>query len=378
MENKVLIVSVSAGAGHVRAAAALERAFAVGGYPGSVRTVDLLDYMSVVYRGFYLRAYYSIISRLPSYWRFLYKQWDRKPSGGLQRHAVLIFDRLSAKRFLRLLDEEKFTHVICTHFLPAEITAWLRRKGRLAAPAGVVITDYDAHRIWINDGTDRYFIATDALRDQLERKGVPLDRVTATGIPIDPVFVEPMDKAVARAELGLDAALPTVLVAAGAGTGGAKETIDALVGTRRPMQILAVTRHDAALKQSLEAMSLPAGVRLAAYGFIDFMHKLMAAADVIVTKPGGMSTTESLACGLPMILSVPIPGQEEMNSAYLVEHGAAVVAGTADAARDAVVGLLDEPARLDRMRQAALAIARPRAAFDILDAMLGPRDAAGH
>ena len=369
MQYNLLIASASAGAGHVRAASALKRAFEAAGHAGSAEAVDVLDHMTPWFRTSYLRSYYSVISRAPSYWRHLYERWDRTPAQGLQRRAIWLWDRLNAGRFIRLIREQQFTHIVCTHFLPAELAAWMRRTGRIEAPVGVIVTDYDAHRIWINEGTDRYFVASGELRELLVSKGAPAGRVVATGIPIDPVFSEPMARAAARAELGLDPELPAVLVVAGAGAGDMERTV-AAVAACGPLQILAVTRHDEKLRQALEQLPLPSGVRLVAYGFVDFMHKLMAAADLIVTKPGGMSTTECLARGLPMILTIPIPGQEEKNSAFLVGSGAALPAGTPEDVRTVVGDLLGDRSRLDRMKQAARAAARPRAAFDIIDGIL--------
>ena len=370
MAYKLLIASASAGAGHVRAASALKRAFDRAGHDGSAYTVDVLEYTRAVFRKLYLRSYFSVISALPWYWRYLYNRWDKKAVNGLERRMMGALDRLSAGRFIDLVRREQPSHIACTHFLPAEILAWMRRTGKLDAPVGVVVTDYDAHRIWLNEGTDHYFVASDYLRGLFVSKGAPPDRVTTSGIPIDHVFADPIGRAEARAELGLDPDLPTVLtLGGGGGMGGVKKTVRTLAQCGE-LQILAVAGHNQKLKRELDRVDLDASARLVTFGFIDDIEKLMAASDLIVTKPGGMSSTECLAVGLPMVLTVPIPGQEEKNSAFLVGRGAALPASSQRELRRVVSSLLSEPERLDRMRQAARKAARPRAAFDIIDAVL--------
>jgi len=370
MAHKLLIASASAGAGHARAAAALKRAFELAHHDGSAQCVDVLQYMTPMFRGLYLKSYFSVISALPWYWRWLYNRWNRKPIGGFERRAICALDRMNASRFIDLVRREQPTHIVCTHFLPAEILAWMRRTDRLDVPLGVVVTDYDAHRIWINPGTDHYFVASDYLRGLFIGKGAPPERVTTFGIPIDPIFAGPADKAAAREELGLDADLPTVMIiGGGSGIGAVTKTVAALAACG-PTQILAVAGHNEKLKRTLDAVTLNGSARLVAYGFVDYIDKLMTAADLIVTKPGGMSSTECLAVGLPMVLTLPIPGQEEMNSAFLVGRGAALPASKPRDVRKVVASLLAEPKQLERMRKAALKAARPRAAFDIIDATL--------
>ena len=370
MAYKLLIASASAGAGHARAASAVKRAFDLSDHEGSAQTVDTLQYTSAAFRQLYLRSYFSVISALPWYWRYLYQRWDKKSVGGLERRTMCMLDRMNAGKFIRLVRDEQPTHIVCTHFLPAEILAWMRRTGKLDVPVGVVVTDYDAHRMWLNKGTDQYFVASDYLRGLFISKGAPPDQVATSGIPIDAVFSEPIDRAKVRADLGLDPGLRTVLmIGGGKGKVGMQKAVAALAECGE-IQILAVAGHNKRLKQKLDALTLPAPVKLVTHGFVDYIEKLMAAADLIITKPGGMSTSECLAVGLPMVLTGAIPGQEEKNSAFLVGCGAALPANNPAELRRVAAELLANPDRLARMKQAALNAARPRAAFDIVEAVL--------
>jgi processive 1,2-diacylglycerol beta-glucosyltransferase len=369
-DPKLLLAATSAGAGHARAAEALERAFELGGHAGATETVDVLEHMNRFFGTLYVRCYYWIIQKTPWLWRYLYDSWNRKQVEGWQRRVVAIIGRWHARRFFRFLERERPTHLLCTHFLPGELAAWMRRTGRLDAPVAVIITDYDAHGMWLNPGTDHYFVATDDVRDLVLGQGVPPDAVSVSGIPIDPVFADPPDRDTARAELGLDPDRSTLLVTGGGGgMGGVRRTVEALARLGH-VQLLAVAGHNEKLKHELDAFTPPPPATLVTYGFVDYMVKLMAASDLMVAKPGGLSSTECLAMGLPMVLTAPIPGQEEKNAAFLVEHGAAVRTDDPDEMGQIVGELLADPARLEQMRQAARKLARPRAAFDIIDKVM--------
>lgn len=370
MAERLLIASFSAGAGHVRAAEALKHAFEQPGRDGVAETVDTLQYLPRLARGPGLRAYYALVDRLPFAWRLIYDRANRRPADGPARRLNCLAERVLGRRFLREIRDDPPSHIVCTHFAPAEPLAWMRRTGRLDAPLAVTITDYDDHRMWINAGVDRYFVAADYLRERLIGKGAAPDHVNALGIPIDPVFARPMPREAARDELGLDPGRPTVLATGGGGGLGPLEaTVDALARCDG-VQMLAVAGHNDAVRQNLDALELRRAVRLVTYGYVDFMEKLMAAADLAVMKPGGMSSSECLAVGLPMVLTSPIPGQEEGNFEFLVGCGAALPATDLAELQHTVTELLEDRDRLRRMSAAARRAARPHAAHDIVEAVL--------
>lgn len=370
MKYKILLFSTSAGAGHMRAAEAVKTAFDESGLEGTARVIDVLDFMTAPFRKLYISGYYTIIARAPWYWSYMYKSWDKRKSNGIQRRAICLLDRINSTRLKKFIADEQPTHIICSHFLPAELFAFMRRTGKLSTPLGVVITDYDAHNIWINEGTDRYFIATDSLRDLLASKGPAPEIIGVTGIPIDSAFSRPLDRAAIRAEFGLSSDVPTVLVTGGGGgIGGVDTSVDELSAIS-PLQIFAVAGKNEKLLTQLRAKEMPEGVRLVPFGYVNIMPKLMAASDLMITKPGGLSTSEALATGLPLVLTVPIPGQEEKNIEYLTAHNAAVAVTQPGEIRTSVFEILRDDARLARMKASALAIAHPTAARAVLDEML--------
>src|SRR6202795_3746579 len=202
--------------------------------------------------------------------------------------------------------------------------------------------------------------------------GVPRETVRVAGIPVDPVFAKPVERAAVRKRLNLDSSAAIVLVSAGGeGVGPIEQLVRDLLGAQRPWQIVAVAGRSEKMRRHLEELSRAAGSlpggspRLCAVGFTTEMDQYMVAADVMVSKAGGLTTSEALARALPMVLIEPIPGQEERNADHLLEAGAAIRCNNLPVAAWKVAALLDDPARLKQMRDAARRMARPNAAADI-------------
>ena len=253
-----------------------------------------------------------------------------------------------------------------THFLAPELIAALRLSGRLRAPQLTVVTDYDAHRIWVHPPTERYCVASPVAAASLKAHGVPGAAVKVTGIPVDPAFSVPLDRDAARRAFGLSGGYPVVVQAAGGhGVGPLEEVYRALLASTVPSEIVVVCGRNEAGKKKLGQIRPPSRHRVKLLGFTDKMRELMAAADLLVTKPGGLTVSEALACALPMALVSPIPGQEERNSDYLLENGVAVKAGAPAALTGKVESLLASEARLADMRRRARALGHPRAAFAV-------------
>lgn len=366
---RFLLLSASSGAGHVRAAEALQRACAE--LPGvEAEHVDSLNYTTRLFRQLYSRAYLELVDHAPEVLGWLYDHFDR-PWAHMRRRLAL--DRLNTVRFVRLL--ERFQPDVClsTHFLPAEIVSWLIAKKRLRTRHAVVVTDMDVHAMWLCRNFDYYFVAREETRQHLLALGLPPEKVVVSGIPIDPVFARPKDRAAMRSKHGLAADRPVLLVSVGGfGVGPAEKVVDRLLALERPAQVAAIAGRNERLKKSLEALGgrRPASpVRLTVTGFTTEMDEWMAAADLLVGKAGGLTCSEALARALPMVIINPIPGQEERNSDYLLENGAALKCNNLPALPYKIASLLENPARLEQMRAAARALAHPEAARAIVGRM---------
>jgi processive 1,2-diacylglycerol beta-glucosyltransferase len=275
---------------------------------------------------------------------------------------------------IRLLKRIQPDLCVATHFLPAEIIAWLIAKRKLRAHNAIVVTDYDVHAMWLCQTVDRYYVAMDEAREYLARIGVPREKLLVTGIPIDPLFAAPASRSDARKQLGLDATANVILISAGGyGIGPIEQLVKDLLAPGRPWQIVAIAGKSEKTRKRLELIAreagkIPSGApRLSAVGFTSEMDKYMAAADVMVGKAGGLTTSEALARALPMVLIEPIPGQEERNADHLLEAGAAIRCNNLPAAAWKIAALVDDTARLARMRDAARNLGKPGAAARIAE-----------
>src|ERR671939_393451 len=191
MFKKVLILSASAGAGHMRAAQAVERAFLELKAAAEVRHIDTLEYTNKLFRRLYSRAYLDMVNKTPELLGWLYDYLD-KPWKNERRRLAL--DKLNTRPFVKMLREYQPEITICTHFLPAEIISWLKAKERISCRQAIVVTDFDVHAMWLCHHFEHYFVALDETRLHLEKLGVPAGKITVSGIPIDPVFAEQKNK----------------------------------------------------------------------------------------------------------------------------------------------------------------------------------------
>ena len=365
---RVLLLSASSGAGHVRAAQALEKAFAARG-DYVVEHVDVIHHVSKVFQRIYDNAYISMVRRAPELMGVLYDRTDKPWERMRQRLAV---DRLNTRPMIKMLKRIQPDLCIATHFLPAEIIAWLRAKKKLQTHNAVVVTDYDVHAMWLCRTVDRYYVAIPEAAEYLAGIGVPREILRVTGIPVDPLFAAPLDRTAARKHLGLDASAPVILIAAGGyGIGPVEQLVRDLLALEKPWQIAAIAGKSEQVKKKLDAIASSAGnlpsakSRLVPVGFTKEMDQYMAAADLLVGKAGGLTTSEALARALPMALIEPIPGQEGRNADHLLEEGAAIRCNNLPAAAWKIAGLLGDPQRFARMKEAARKLGRPNAAAEI-------------
>jgi processive 1,2-diacylglycerol beta-glucosyltransferase len=367
---RVLVLSASSGAGHVRAAQALEKAFSARG-DCVVEHIDTLQHVSKIFQRLYDKTYISMVRRAPELMGVIYERTDQPWHHPRRRLAL---DRLNTAPMIRLLKRIQPDLCVATHFLPAEIIAWLIAKQKLRARSAIVVTDYDVHAMWLVRTVDRYYVAIEEAAEYLAHIGVPREKLKVTGIPIDPLFDAPLDRSAARKHLGLDAETTVILVAAGGyGIGPVEQLVKDLLALQKPWQIVAIVGKSEKIRKRLEELAkgagnLPAGGRrLCPVGFTSEMDQYMAAADLMVGKAGGLTTSEALSRALPMALVEPIPGQEERNADHLLEAAAAIRCNNLPAAAWKIAGLLDDPARLSRMKEAARVLGRPGAAAAIAE-----------
>ena len=306
-----------------------------------------------------LRSYLKILSVFPQLYGIAYG-WGN--SSGVALYGRRMISQLLARKMLAYINSYAPDIVVCTHATPAGLVADLLRSGKLKVPGVAVVTDFVLHRLWIYPEIHHYCVANEDLRQQLVYAGIPLERSCASGIPVDASFVSPPSRQAAARTLGLDPDLPTVMIMGG---GGGVLPMDSIIRTLDRLdisfQVMAVCGNNQSLYTVLSIMADSIRHRLLVFGFIDNIPELMAASDVLVTKPGGMTSAEALCCGLPMLLYCPIPGQEEANAKILLKSGTALQANTLEQLSNTVNLLLSQSDKLSGLRSCALAAAKPKA-----------------
>ncbi len=368
MKKRVLILSASAGTGHVRAAEALAKSFA--GEPGveAVEHLDALNYTNKLFHDFYSKLYIQLVKTAPEVLGWAYKASDEPWKTDAMR---LRLDRLQARKLVQFIRRFQPDIVICTHFMPTGIIAHLIEKGVIQTHLSVVVTDMDMHAMWLSRTFHRYFVALEETKAHLLALGLPEERITVSGIPVDPVFAEPVDRFALRENLGLARDRFTLLFSAGAyGVSPAEFVVTRLQQMRHSIQTVVICGKNEDLRVRVQSLVGADNPDFKVLGYTGRMHDLMKASDLFLGKPGGLSTSEALACGLPMAILSPIPGQEERNSDHLLEEGAAIKCNEMTTIAYKIDALLDDPARLASMRRRASEMGRPHAAATIVRTLL--------
>ncbi len=372
MMKKILILSAAVGAGHLRAAEAIEKEFKRQSPAAEVKNIDVLNYTNPLFRRLYGRAYLDMVNKMPEVLGWLYDSLD-KPWENERRRLAL--DRLNTGLLIKFLKQYQPDLAVCTHFLPAEIISWLTAKEKIHFPQSIVITDFDAHALWLCHHYERYFVALDETKIHLEKLGIPAEKITVSGIPIDPIFAESKDQRAMREKYDLEKDKLTILVSAGGfGVGNIENLLIALSDLQTPAQILAICGRNEEMKIKLEKLSNEKlnneRVTFKPIGFTKEMDELMSAADLIVGKPGGLTASEAMAKNLIFVVVNPIPGQEERNSDHLLEKGCAIRCNNLPVLAYKIDELVKDEKRLAAMKANIANFARPNAAREIVGKLL--------
>ena len=334
---RILIATVTAGAGHLQAAAALDEAWRILRPEDTVERLDLLELVPKLQRQMYVQGYVKLVEHAPELWGMLFKKTDNPSFVKRLTRYRRMWARATNVRFVKHLRRFKPDAVLCTHYLPVEVLGDLESRGQ-AFFTTCVVTDFEAHSLWMDQAVDLYCVAAEETRASLFARGAPPGEVVVTGIPISSRFSAAVEGRAVRRQLGLRDDLPVLLVLSGGfGMGPVAEILQALNHLEHPVQVVVVAGRNAALRSELAGCDYKHPTRV--LGFVTNMQELMTVADLIVTKPGGLTTSEALALGRPLFILNPIPGQEAANSDFLLERGAAAKVNRVE----------DLPFRLDQL-----------------------------
>ena len=363
MGKRVLILSASVGSGHVKAADALERAMRARDDVEEVLCDDSLDHTNLLHRQFYSTLYSKLSSIMPEFLGWWYEHSDDPWVADKSRLAI---DLPQALPLINLVKDFRPDVILCTHFMPAGVISWLIGNGKLDAQLGVVVTDFHFHAFWITRAFNWYFVAQEEDKIHMEALGLPSDRIEVTGIPVDPEFAKPVDTSAVLLRHGLKPERPTLLIAGGAlGMSPASAVVRQILQLDRDFQAIIVCGRNEEMLAEISALVKDRPDDFRVFGYTSEISDFMAAASILLSKPGGMTTAEALARGLPMVILDPIGGQEERNSDVLLECGAALKCTELTLITHKLRLLLDDPEKLQRMSNNARTLGRPNAAADI-------------
>ena len=363
MGRRVMILAAGVGSGHNKAASAVEAGLASLGGDEEVRRLDILETTNEIFNRLYDDAYFALVSEAP--WLVGWGYDNADPPFKLAP-IVKWLEQLNTIGLVRELRDYNPDVVICTHFLPARLVSLMLARKQLKASLSVVTTDYDFQGLWLTSPFSHFFAAREESQRYLISIGVPSDRVSVTGIPVQPGLADPVDREAVLRRFDLRPDLPVVLISAGAAGGPFTSQIVAqTLRMAAPFQAVVVCGRNAELKASIQAQVDGRAESYRVLGYTTEMADLMRVAALFVGKPGGLSSSECMAAGLPMVIINPIPGQEVRNADYLLEEGAAVRCNYATTVGYKLDGLLADPDRLARMAANAAGVGRPDAGMDV-------------
>ncbi len=357
---------ISEVSGHRSASNAVEKAIKTINPDAEVLNINAFNYTNPIWERIINRAYMSVVKNTPEIWDYLYD--NPRVLNSIKKIRKMIHKANTEK--LRILFEDfKPDAVACTQAYPCGMVADYKKTFNLDLPIVGILTDYAPHSYWIYDNIDAYVVPSQETGQKLIKNGVLEEKVRPLGVPIDSKFGVSLDKEAIITELKLDAKLPKILIMGGSqGLGFIKKFLKTIDRLTQDFQILVVAGSNKKLCGWVKKRHFRK--KVFSFGYIDFVEKLMAVSTLIVTKPGGVTTAEALATALPIIIVNPLPGQEAMNTKYLLKEGVALKADNEKELAELLDWLLNNPGKLKQISQKSRFYARPDSAMKTAELIL--------
>ena len=373
IKKKILLTYITQYSGHHKASLAIKEALIkLGVNRDDVKDIDFLKYLHPAGRVIVEKSYFWMLKKNPQTWEYLYDNLDvlRRLEKWINWLGVW-----KSRKLVRLIEKLDPDIICCTQAFPALMLANLKQRGSLKmalTPIVGVLTDYAPHRYWVHPEINLYVVPSVKVGGILAKEGISDHRIRNFGIPIDPKFlIDRFNKEDVLKKLGLDGSLPIILVMGGSrGLGLIKEIVEELEKSHFPLQLVAICGRNKKLRKKLEKTTSSLGCPAKILGYAENINELMKISSVIITKPGGLTISECLACELPMVLVNPVPGQEVFNARFLEDHGLAIVAPDEKGAAALAIRLLKDEQARQQMRVRAKAASRPDAALAIANALI--------
>lgn len=373
--KKVIIFYASYGGGHLSAARSIKENMETNYEDIDVKLIDCMEYVNKTVNKITTKAYSEMAKKAPKTWGRVYWKSQKGPLAQISTTSNKI---LSIKLYKLLKDFEP-NLIVSTHPFGSQMCAYLKKHGKLNAKIATVMTDYAPHDQWLvfNKYVDYYFVSHDGMKKELHEKGIPNEKIFATGIPLSNKFLLKYDKPTILKSFGLSPDKKTVLFFGGGEFGLGKtqtfKIFKSFVECPENIQIVAISGKNQKMKEAfenlVESLNKKDSVKILEY--TNQVPELMSISDLVVTKPGGLTTTESLASGLPIVVINPIPGQEEENASYLEENKVAIWLKKDDNVEAILKDLFSNPEKMQEMKIRARLLAKKNSTKDICKILLG-------
>lgn len=366
--KKVLLMYISNVSGHRCASLAIEKALQQTDGNVQTHSIDTLSYTNPCLERLINKLYMFTIKAMPRLWDYLYD--NEKVLRKVKKIRALIH-RLDERKIKRLFEQLKPDIVICTQAFPCGMVADYKHRRNQNIPLVGVLTDYAPHVYWLNELVDIYVVPAAEIKQRLMQRGVSNQRLKVLGIPIDNKFGEQTDREEIFRRLGLDADLPVILIMGGGqGLGPIKEIMQALDKLSRPAQLIVVSGTNRKLYSWLKNNKPNFTKPVFIMGYTEQINDLMAISSFIITKPGGLTSAEALSKLLPIIIVKPLPGQESLNTQFLLEAGVAQKVNSFIELRSLAEELLSNSTKLAQLREKAKTFGQPDSAIKIAQLIL--------
>jgi processive 1,2-diacylglycerol beta-glucosyltransferase len=357
-----LILSVSAGGGHMKAAEAIKECIESRFPESRTLIVDTLKYVNPIVDKFIVGGLYlNTVKNAPVLWGLLYELAE---SGDNMTDFSKAVNKLLSVKIKNLINDFKPSVIVCTHPFPLQMLSNLKKKGKVTIPTVAILTDYASHPFWLYEHIDAYVVAHNYMKYEVEKRNIPENIVYPFGIPVLKSFLKKRDRASILKELNLDDKLTVLMMGGSLGFGEVRDTFQSLLNSKKDLQIIAITGQNMKLKRQLEKYSDTSKKKVIILSYTNRVSDLMDISDLIITKPGGMTITESLVKELPIIIISPIPGQEERNAHFLSNVGAAARILDTDDVDTVLNQILDNPLRIKHMKEMCRFLAKPNSSED--------------
>lgn len=361
MTRRILFLYVTSSGGHQHAADAICSSLKKTHPSFLTFTIDSLVHSYPILGPVFERFYFELIKYTPQIWDYLY---DNENIRRVTREIHALFNTISSPSLSGIIKEYTPDCIVCTQALPCSWAAAQKKKGKLPIPLIAIVTDYAVHAYWLYHEVDAYLVAHENLKRFLINQGISARKVHVTGIPINTEFSHLPGKIESLRRLGFNEHQPALMIMGGGhGLGPVFSTIRSLLQIPIPLQIFVITGLNKRLFKELKN-KFGKQKKIRVFGYTKQISRIMAAADLLITKPGGLTSSEALAASLPMVIYNPLPGQEQRNTRFLISHGVAEKVNTVDELQESIQELFSHTDTLRKMKSCALALARPDAAME--------------